>query len=194
METLINIHTALANFQGEISNIEKSKTVKVTTAKGSYNFNYAPHDVIIEACRPVLAKNGLSITQEVLTNRIETTIRHISGEFIISSLPFPTFQEMGADKFNAQAVGSWLTYMRRYSYTLVLGIATEDDDDGNVASGNHVDTVKEIQRVVKALSPAIPCERCGMAMVERNSAKGKFWGCSGYPKCANTISTNPAQK
>lgn len=52
----------------------------------------------------------------------------------------------------------------------------------------------EVQRVVKALTHAVPCERCGMAMTERNSAKGKFWGCTGYPKCANTLSTNPAQK
>lgn len=30
------------------------------------------------------------------------------------------------------------------------------------------------------------CPRCGRPMVERNSARGKFWGCSGFPACRNT--------
>jgi restriction system protein len=29
------------------------------------------------------------------------------------------------------------------------------------------------------------CDRCGKPMVLRKSAKGEFWGCSGYPKCRN---------
>lgn len=31
------------------------------------------------------------------------------------------------------------------------------------------------------------CEKCGKPMVVRTSARGVFWGCSGYPKCRNLI-------
>lgn len=39
-------------------------------------------------------------------------------------------------------------------------------------------------------APAEPagkdCPKCGSAMMKRNSAKGQFLGCSGYPKCKHT--------
>jgi len=31
------------------------------------------------------------------------------------------------------------------------------------------------------------CPACGKAMQKRNSARGKFWGCAGYPDCRATI-------
>ncbi len=31
------------------------------------------------------------------------------------------------------------------------------------------------------------CEKCGKPMVVRTSARGVFWGCTGYPKCRNLI-------
>ncbi|MDF2627060.1 MAG: hypothetical protein K0R39_891 [Symbiobacteriaceae bacterium] len=41
-----------------------------------------------------------------------------------------------------------------------------------------------------ATTPTAPptCQRCGRPMVERTSARGKFWGCSGFPKCRNIVS------
>jgi len=30
------------------------------------------------------------------------------------------------------------------------------------------------------------CSKCQRAMVLRNSARGQFYGCSGYPNCKNT--------
>lgn len=37
-----------------------------------------------------------------------------------------------------------------------------------------------------AAQAAPTCQRCGRPMVERTSTRGKFWGCSGFPKCRNT--------
>jgi DNA topoisomerase-1 len=31
------------------------------------------------------------------------------------------------------------------------------------------------------------CEKCGKPMVVRASARGAFWGCTGYPKCRNLV-------
>jgi DNA topoisomerase-1 len=35
------------------------------------------------------------------------------------------------------------------------------------------------------------CEKCGKPMVLRSSAKGKFLGCSGYPKCKTIVNVTP---
>ena len=42
------------------------------------------------------------------------------------------------NRHNAQEVGSIITYFRRYGLGAILGLATEEDDDGNIAS-NHPD-------------------------------------------------------
>jgi restriction system protein len=34
------------------------------------------------------------------------------------------------------------------------------------------------------------CQRCGRSMVLRESARGQFWGCSGFPKCRNIVQIN----
>jgi hypothetical protein len=39
-----------------------------------------------------------------------------------------------AEKTNPQKAGSAITYLRRYSLTAILGVFSEDDDDGNVAA------------------------------------------------------------
>ena len=58
------LNEALAKAQGEFPPIPREKTVTVKTKTGgSYSFAYAPLDAILSACRPVLAKNGLAITQ-----------------------------------------------------------------------------------------------------------------------------------
>ena len=83
----------------------------------------------------MMAANGLSITQtfsippqdcgEVI---IETTLMHDSGEWVSSQLALRPV------KNDPQAFGSAITYGRRYSLAAILGIVTDDDDDGNDAS------------------------------------------------------------
>jgi hypothetical protein len=34
---------------------------------------------------------------------------------------------------------------------------------------------------------SLKCDQCGKELKERNGSKGKFYGCSGYPKCSRTL-------
>jgi DNA topoisomerase-1 len=38
----------------------------------------------------------------------------------------------------------------------------------------------------KTMATDIDCDECGKPMVIRSGRRGKFLGCSGYPKCKNT--------
>jgi hypothetical protein len=40
----------------------------------------------------------------------------------------------------------------------------------------------------------VPCPECGKPMVERQSRRGVFYGCSGYPKCKYTANELPGAK
>lgn len=132
---------ALAAAQSDFPAIERTRDVRVQTKTGgSYTFAYAPLDAIVSKVQPVLKKHALSFSQ-LLDNvdgkpALRTSLLHEGGEVIEGVCPLP----INGEHLSAQEFGSLVTYMRRYALVALLGIATEEDDDGNHASGNTVDT------------------------------------------------------
>jgi hypothetical protein len=61
-----------------------------------------------------------------------TRLMHSSGQYIQAVYPITAGDNRGVS--SAQAVGSALTYARRYSLTALVGVVSEDDDDGNSAA------------------------------------------------------------
>ena len=114
---------ALVAAIGELSNVAK------TAANPFFKSKYAPLDAIIDATRPILAKHGLAVTQQPIfmegTAGVETTILHKGGHSTTSTLLLPLKDQ------SPQGAGSAITYARRYALAAVLGVASEDDDDGN---------------------------------------------------------------
>ena len=132
-ESIAKLVTALAKAQAELPNIPRDKTVKVRTKSGAeYTFAYAPLDTIMEKIRPVLKENGLAFMQSLNGESLSTTLMHTSGEWLASD-PMP----IRVVDSGPQALGSAITYARRYALTAILGLVTEDDDDGNAAEGNE---------------------------------------------------------
>jgi len=131
-EQVAALNAALAMAQGEFPPIPRDKTVTVKTRSGDrYTFSYAPLDSILNACRPVLAKHGLAITQQLEqpdgVPAIRTELRHSGGGVIGSSFPLSHTPE------SPQQLGSLLTYLRRYAIVALLGVAAEEDDDAQQA-------------------------------------------------------------
>jgi len=67
---------------------------------------------------------------------VETLLAHSSGEWIKSEIRIDPIAK------DPQAIGSSLTYARRYALSSLLGIASEEDDDAEGADGeeSHKDT------------------------------------------------------
>lgn len=130
-ETIGKLAEALSKASGVFEMAVKDK--ENPAYKGS---KYTPLENLIDATRPALAANGLAVLQLpklVSQNvRVTTILAHSSGEWISSDLELPgTMRE----RFDAQSVGSGITYARRYAYQSILNIAGEVDDDGNAAAG-----------------------------------------------------------
>lgn len=127
------IHAALAAAQSEFTTVIKNKT------NPAFKSRYADLQSIIDAVRPALNKHGLFLTQKVTTENgmlsVETVLVHESGESI-SSGALTVETAGGAGPKGVQALGSAMTYARRYSLSAFLGITAEDDDDGNAAVGD----------------------------------------------------------
>ena len=98
-----------------------------------FNSRYAPLPAIVEMLRPILAKHELAIMQTFTPHEgesvlLSTTLLHSSGQWLGGVLSVPV------KKADPQAVGSAITYGRRYSLSALLGVVSDDDDDGNAAA------------------------------------------------------------
>lgn len=104
-----------------------------------FKSKYASLTSIVATIRPHLAANGLSYTQSIIKNEhgfwLATTLWHVSGESIMGFTP------MLITKNDMQGVGAALTYGKRLGLAALLGIVTDEDDDGNAtqrhAGGFH---------------------------------------------------------
>jgi hypothetical protein len=127
-ETITALAAALAAFGAEVTNPPQNRTANVPTkAGGTYSYSYADLGDVLTHVRPVLAKHGLAVTQEVVTHPdsvdVTTMLLHKSGEYMeFAALTLPA----GG---TAQNYGSAITYGRRYGLMAALDIAGEADDD-----------------------------------------------------------------
>lgn len=147
-ESIAELAKALAQAQVAFDTIKRDRTVKVQTKTGgSYTFAYAPLDTILAAIRPALAKHGLALIQashiEAGAEFLRTTLLHSSGEFVANDTAV-----LVSDR-GPQAYGSALTYAARYGVTRLLCLASEEDDDGNAAEGNHAERVQRGRKAEK---------------------------------------------
>ncbi len=119
------VGAALALAQADVDGASKDKE------NPHFKSAYADLASVWEACRAALTKNGLAVTQvptgEGKVVRLTTLLVHKSGQWIGGT------STMNAGQDTPQAVGSCLTYLRRYSLSAIVGVAPEDDD-GNEAS------------------------------------------------------------
>lgn len=130
-ENINELAAALAVAQSEIHGAKKD------AENPHFRSKYADLASVWDACRTALTKNGLSVVQSPRARlegagwavEVETTLLHKSGQFMSDTLTVP----MG--KADAQAVGSAVTYARRYALAAFVGIAPEDDD-GNAATAD----------------------------------------------------------
>lgn len=117
------------------SAISKAQEEMKVAAKDSSNpffkSKYANLQAIIEAARPSLCKNGLSVVQQIISEEsgdyLVTTLGHSSGQWISSKMRIAPL------KSDVQSLGSYITYLRRYSYATLVGVYDGEDDDGNEA-------------------------------------------------------------
>ena len=125
------LYAALAKAQAKITAPTKNREVEVRMKSGGkYKFKYATMDHLIEHVRDALTSNGLWFIQRMEDGQMVTRITHESGEFIDCGIPMPNLPNA------PQEAGSIITYYKRYAFTIAFGLASDEDDDANVAEGN----------------------------------------------------------
>ena len=119
-ESLNLLYEALVKTQAEMQGAKKDSNNPHLKTK------YADLESCVVASRPFLVKNGLCVLQMVNTKDdkifLTTRLAHMSGQYIESSM------EIKPSKNDMQGLGAAITYARKYSYSSIICLATEDDD------------------------------------------------------------------
>jgi len=135
-ENIGQLIAALAKAQAKFDTPKKNKVAKVRSEKGSYEYRYSDLADLIAAVRIPLSENELAYSHLLVPNErgtvVCTILAHTSGEILKSEYLVPHFQRQ-------QEFGSALTYAKRYCLSSLLGVAADDDDDGNLADDQPPD-------------------------------------------------------
>lgn len=128
---------ALIEFHKNVKVPKKTGEATVPKRSGAtYSYRYVELPELLKAIDGPLGAAGLVLKQPPFrignAYGIMTILSHPeSGEKIISG-PFMLDNEKGG----VQGAGGDITYARRYCISAVLGLAWDDDDDGQSAQGN----------------------------------------------------------
>lgn len=110
--------TALSGFHAAVGRVLK-------TSKAD-RYRYADLATVLDTVRGPLLDNGLVVSQLFDGDALITRLMHVSGEFLESRMNLPVLDMRGMNA--AQALGSAISYCRRYALLAILCLAAEDDD------------------------------------------------------------------
>lgn len=126
---------ALVKMQGELKSAEKTAANEFFKKNGKAT-PYADLASCWDACREALQANGMALLQPVVDAPSGFVgIRTVLVYGPTAETMEHTYAVPLKDATNPQAMGSAITYGRRYGLCAFLGICPAEDD-GNAASGN----------------------------------------------------------
>jgi hypothetical protein len=152
------LFAALAEAQGDIEDAEQ--TASATSESGD-SYTYAPLSAVLACIRTAFSRRGLFITQPVRVSRhvapdagnsyaeveVDTIVGHTSGQWIKETLALRLHDD------SAQAIGTLISYGRRYGASAAAGIASEKDTDGKRARTANDSSFTHAPQIPAAQTP-----------------------------------------
>ena len=116
-----SINEKLFALQNEIGVISKD-------AKNPFYKNkYFDINSLIKQLQPLFQKHRLLLLQPIEESLVYTRIVCVdSGEYVVAGMKLPELADI-------QKLGGAVTYLRRYTLSSLLGLQSEEDDDGTSA-------------------------------------------------------------
>ena len=186
-ENITELSDALVKAQANFSSAIKDST------NPAFRSKYADLTSVIAAMVPHLNKEGLAIMQhpaltysgdgdsrEALVT-VTTRIQHKGGQWMESELSVPAVQR---DRFDAQSVGSAITYACRYSLQSI-GVLGREDDDGNAATGTGSKEAAQAVAQQKIASAAKAGNKTAQRALEAQQQAAATELCYTYPHSQN---------
>lgn len=133
---------AFAAFKAEAIEIIKDKTVDFQAQGGRVSYTHATLGKIIETVIPFLSKHGLShrwdVKQEGAISTVTCFVTHELGHS--AEVSMSAGKDDSGRKNQIQQVASTVTYLQRYTFLAVTGLAAKDQDDDGQRAGMDDET------------------------------------------------------
>ncbi len=185
---------AMTRLQSSMPRISKDGNIEFTDSKNNHRKTpFATYENIDKAIRPLMIQEGFSISFNSEWGEtgalIHATMSHKDGHSRNASIRLPL--DSSGSKNSLQAMGSTISYGKRYLLTMMLNIVTEGEDDDADAAHDFIDTEKAAEidimiRTVKA-DRANFLKYMGAETVQKILAKD-------YQKAITALKAKGAQK
>lgn len=141
LEQLFNLHqrvqadNAKRSYYAAFARLQAALPAVARKGTAHNDKKYARFEDIMDAIRGPLSENGFSVSFRTAQpdGKLSVTgvLAHAAGHVEETTLTLP--QDVSGGKNAVQAWGSSASYGKRYALLTLLGIATQDDDDGKAA-------------------------------------------------------------
>lgn len=161
--------TALAKAQRQIKPAPKD------AVNPHFRSRYADLPAVFDACRDALSANGIAVSQIPIAldgrQLLRTLLLHTSGQYLAGDYILKPIKD------DPQGMGSALTYARRYSLSSMVGIVSDDDDDGNAASkvdagkyaAAQAEVAKQNAKAAASKNDKVELTDWGLAVAKKNN-------------------------
>ena len=153
-ERILN-RNAKQQFTADLASMQIELPRVVEKGEGHNKAKYALLEDINDTIRPVLQKYGFAVTfrvkHEANVMWITTVLSHRDGHSEETSIPLAL--DTSGSKNAVQAVGSTISYGKRYGICMMLNISTGEDNDGQGLAANKEPEKQTItdSRLTKAI-------------------------------------------
>jgi len=158
MERLLDMQERVLNrdamiaFNSDMAAMQADLPTVIEDGKGHNNAKYATLEQINKTIRPALQRHGFAVTfktsQEANVVNVTAVLSHRQGHSQESTLSVPN--DTSGNKNTVQAIGSSVSYGKRYALCALLNISTGDDD----GQGSDVSELSELMEAIENLKSA----------------------------------------
>lgn len=146
--------TAKASYLAALAEMQAELPAAARKGTGHNNKKYARFEDIIDAIKATMQKHGFSLTFRTDQSqpdkvRITGVLGHRDGHSEQTDILLSA--DNSGNKNAVQAWGSSVSYGKRYVAVTLLGIATEDDDDGQSGGGTGPISEEQATEIMQLL-------------------------------------------
>jgi restriction system protein len=123
----------------------------------------------------------------VTTSRFANTAVNFAGETGIKLIDGYELAALMAQAFPGEGNPDEYRAMCRECGEIVLFNLRESVEEISCKNSHMVKNDSPDSLKIKLIAEVPSCEKCGSKMRLVNGRRGKFWGCSNYPKCRSTM-------
>jgi hypothetical protein len=153
--------SAMSEFKKETIEITKNKTVTYTNQDNSEtSYTHATLDHIIDMATPKLSQHGLSHKWSMAQGEggritVSCELTHSLGHSECVSMS--ASPDDSGKKNNIQRIASTVTYLERYTFLMITGLAAKGLDDDGAASGERYDAKQIVEIEMRGISYMMAC-------------------------------------